>query len=63
MPPAQELTFPRPSVPALSLPRVAVRYRWGIARLVVPVAGVVPPRAPRVRSCAVDSVSRAWALP
>jgi hypothetical protein len=46
MPPAQELTFPRPSVPALSLPRVAVRYRWGFAVLALAALSMIGPFAP-----------------
>ncbi len=46
MPPAQELTFPRASVPALSLPRVAVRYRWGFAVLALAALSMVGPFAP-----------------
>jgi hypothetical protein len=46
MPPAQELTFPRPSVPALSLPRVAVRYRWGFAVLALAALSMLGPFTP-----------------
>ena len=46
MPPAQELTFPRPSVPALSLPRVAVRYRWGFVVLALAALSMLGPFAP-----------------
>lgn len=46
MPPAQEFTFPRASVPALSLPRVAVRYRWGFAVLALAALSMIGPFAP-----------------
>ena len=46
MPPAQELTFPRASMPALSLPRVAVRYRWGFAVLALAALSMIGPFAP-----------------
>jgi hypothetical protein len=46
MPPAQELTVSRPSVPALALPRIAVRYRVALAVLGLTALTFLAPAAP-----------------
>jgi hypothetical protein len=46
MPPAHELTAPRPRVPALAVPRVAVRYRVAIAVLGLTALTFLAPSAP-----------------
>jgi hypothetical protein len=46
MPPVQELTVSRPSVPALALPRVVVRYRVALAVLVATALTFLAPAAP-----------------
>src|SRR4051795_12628008 len=46
MPPAHELTAPSPRVPALSVPRVAVRYRVALAVLVLTGLTFLGPSAP-----------------
>jgi hypothetical protein len=46
MPPAHELTAPRPRVPALAVPRVAVRYRVALAVLALTALTFVAPSAP-----------------
>jgi hypothetical protein len=46
MPPAQELIVPRPSLPALSLPRVAVRHRWGLVALGLAALSMLGPWGP-----------------
>src|SRR3954471_14675198 len=46
MPPAHELTAPSPRVPALSVPRVAVRYRVALAVLVLTGLTFLVPSAP-----------------
>src|SRR3954466_15017875 len=46
MPPAQELTVSRPSLPALALPRVAVRHRVAPAILGLTALTVLVPAAP-----------------
>jgi hypothetical protein len=46
MPPAHELTAPRPRVPALAVPRVAVRHRVAIAVLVLTALTFLAPSAP-----------------
>ena len=46
MPPAHELTAPSPRVPALSVPRVAVRYRVALAVLALTALTFLVPSAP-----------------
>src|SRR3954471_15090298 len=46
MPPAQELTAPSPRVPALSVPRVAVRHRVALAVLALAGLSLLLPSAP-----------------
>ncbi len=46
MPPAHELTVSRPSVPALALPRIAVRYRVALAVLGLTALTFLAPAAP-----------------
>ena len=46
MPPAHELTAPSPRVPALSVPRVAVRYRVALAVLALTALTFLIPSAP-----------------
>src|SRR3954470_18529933 len=46
MPPAHELTAPSPRVPALSVPRVAVRYRVALAVLALTALTFLMPSAP-----------------
>jgi MFS family permease len=46
MPPAQELTVTRPSVPALALPRIAVRHRVALAVLGLTALSFLAPAAP-----------------
>jgi hypothetical protein len=46
MPPAQELTVSRPSVPALALPRIAVRYRVALVVLGLTALSFLAPAAP-----------------
>src|SRR3954467_5781801 len=46
MPPPHELTAPTPRVPALSVPRVAVRYRVALAVLVLTGLTFLVPSAP-----------------
>jgi hypothetical protein len=46
MPPAHELTAPRPRAPALAVPRVAVRYRVAIAVLALTALTFLAPSAP-----------------
>src|SRR3954454_10016367 len=46
MPPAHELTAPSPRVPALSVPRVAVRYRVALAVLGLTALTFLVPSAP-----------------
>jgi hypothetical protein len=46
MPPAQELIVPRPSLPALSVPRVAVRHRWLLVVLGLAALSMLGPLAP-----------------
>jgi len=46
MPPAHELTAPSPRVPALAVPRVAVRYRVAIAVLALTALSFLTPSAP-----------------
>src|SRR3954451_18354380 len=46
MPPAQELTVSRPSVPALALPRIAVRYRLALVVLGLTALTFLAPAAP-----------------
>jgi hypothetical protein len=46
MPPAHELTVSRPSVPALTLPRVAVRYRLALVVLGLTALSFLAPSAP-----------------
>jgi hypothetical protein len=46
MPPAHELTAPRPRVPALAVPRVAVRHRVAIAVLALTALTFLAPSAP-----------------
>src|SRR3954471_4149055 len=46
MPPAQELTASRPSVPALALPRIAVRHRVALAVLGLTALSFLAPAAP-----------------
>jgi hypothetical protein len=46
MPPAHELTVSRPSLPALTLPRVAVRHRLALAVLGVTALTFLAPAAP-----------------
>jgi hypothetical protein len=46
MPPAHELTAPSPRVPALTVPRVAVRYRVAIGVLVLTALTFLTPSAP-----------------
>jgi hypothetical protein len=46
MPPAHELTAPRPRVPALAVPRVAVRHRVAIAVLGLTALTFLAPSAP-----------------
>jgi hypothetical protein len=46
MPPAHELTAPSPRVPALTVPRVAVRYRVAIGVLALAALSFLTPSAP-----------------
>lgn len=46
MPPAHELTAPSPRVPALAVPRVAVRYRVALAVLALTALTFLVPSAP-----------------
>jgi hypothetical protein len=46
MPPVQELTVSRPSVPALALPRIAVRYRLALVVLGLTALSFLAPAAP-----------------
>jgi hypothetical protein len=46
MPPVQELTVSRPSVPALALPGFVVRYRVALAVLAITAATFLAPAAP-----------------
>src|SRR6476469_2005215 len=46
MPPAHELTAPSPRVPALSVPRIAVRYRVALAVLALTALTFLIPSAP-----------------
>src|SRR3954453_8159235 len=46
MPPAHELTAPRPSLPALALPGIAVRYRVALAVLALTALSFLAPSAP-----------------
>src|SRR3954470_4406403 len=46
MPPAQELTVSRPSVPSLALPRIAVRYRLALVVLGLTALSFLAPAAP-----------------
>jgi hypothetical protein len=46
MPPAHELTAPSPRVPALSVPRVAVRHRVALAVLALTALTFLMPSAP-----------------
>ena len=46
MPPAHELTAPSPRVPALAVPRVAVRYRVALAVLALTALTFLAPSAP-----------------
>ena len=46
MPPAHELTAPSPRVPALTVPRVAVRYRVALAVLALTALTFLVPSAP-----------------
>ena len=46
MPPAHELTAPSPRVPALSVPRIAVRYRVALAVLALTALTFLLPSAP-----------------
>ena len=46
MPTAQELTAPSPRVPALAVPRVAVRYRVALAVLALTALTFLVPSAP-----------------
>src|SRR4051794_27329848 len=46
MPPAHELTVSRPSLPALTLPRVAVRYRLALVVLGLTALSFLAPSAP-----------------
>src|SRR3954464_8927873 len=46
MPPVQELTVSRPSVPALALPRIAVRYRLALVVLGLTALSFLAPSTP-----------------
>ena len=54
MPPAQELTAPSPRVPALAVPRVAVRYRVALAVLALTALTFLAPVGADVRPVGVD---------
>jgi len=50
MPPVQELTVSRPTVPALKLPRIAVRHPVALAVLGLTALSFLMPSAPTVSS-------------
>ena len=54
MPPAHELTAPSPRVPALAVPRVAVRYRVAIAVLALAALTFLTPVGADLRPVGVD---------
>ena len=54
MPPAHELTAPSPRVPALAVPRVAVRYRVALGVLALTALTFPRPLGPDLRSVGLD---------